>query len=73
MQGWVHPNEPVLTATQTAVLVSNELGRAVSEKSVRRWGKAGRIPAVVLPSGHLGFVWSQVRPSLTRPVEPVAS
>lgn len=61
--------EPVLTVTQTAELVSAELGRKVSGKSVRRWAQKGQVPAVVLPSGHLGFLWSQVRPALTRPVQ----
>lgn len=48
------PVQPFLTAAEAASRLASA-GIVVSEDTVRRWGRSGRIPAVKLPLGRLRF------------------
>lgn len=48
------PVQPTITAGEAAERLT-AAGVPVSEDTVRRWAKAGRIPAVKLPLGRMRF------------------
>ena len=39
---------------------------AVDPKTVTRWARTGRLPAIRTPGGHRRFRWSDLQPYLTQ-------
>lgn len=55
------PKEPLLTPGEVAAMFR------VDPKTVARWAKAGRLPAIRTPGGHRRFREAEVRTYLGEP------
>lgn len=52
-------DDPLLTSAEVAALFR------VDKKTVARWAKAGRLPSMKTPGGHVRFRRSAIEPLLT--------